>query len=138
MIATSDRLLANRGMPKNNRGSSIGARVLGWGSFALVVVAIPFSAILFTGAAILTQFLLITAGIAAAKKEILAAVLTVVVYTITAIYIAPGFFFEAFSDWTNRGLPGLIVISVLNYGVFTIGLGVGIYQKYLSSNSDYD
>ena len=125
-------------MPRNNRGSSIGAKVLGWLSFALVVLAIPFSAILFTGAAILTQFLLITAGIAAAKKAILAAVLTAVVYTLTAIYIAPGFFFEAFSDWTNQGLPGLIVMTVLNYGVFTIGLGVGIYRKFLSKDRDYD
>ena len=125
-------------MPKNNRSSSLGAKVLGWVSFALVVVAIPFSAILFTGAAILTQFLLITAGIAAAKKVILPAVLTAVVYTLTAIYIAPGFFFEAFSDSTNRGLPGLIVMTVLNYGVFTIGLGVGIYRRFLSKNGDYD
>lgn len=125
-------------MPRNNRGSSIGAKILGWGSFALVVVAIPFSAILFTGAAILTQFLLITAGIAAAKKAILAAVLTAVVYTLTAVYIAPGFFFEAFYDWTNQGLPGLIVMTVMNYGVFTIGLGVGIYRRFLSKDRDYD
>lgn len=124
-------------MPKNNSSSSTRANVLGWRSFALVVVAIPFSAILFTGAAILTQFLLITAGIAAAKKAILPAVLTAVVYTLTAIYIAPGFFFEAFSDWTNQGLPWLIVMTVINYGVFTIGLGVGIYRRFLSSNGDY-
>ena len=124
-------------MPKNNSSSSTGANVLGWLSFALVVVAIPFSAILFTGAAILTQFLLITAGIAAAKRAILPAVLTAVVYTLTAIYIAPGFFFEAFSDWTNQGLPGLIAMTVINYGAFTIGLGVGVYRRFLSKNGDY-
>lgn len=124
-------------MPRNRKKSASGMKVLGWLSLSLVIVTVPLSTTLFTGLAILPQFLVITAGIAAAKNSILPAILTAVVYTFTVIYIAPGFFFEAFSDSTNRGLPLLVLFTVFNYGVFTIGLSVGIYRRYLSTRNDY-
>ena len=105
-------------------------RKLGWISVALAVVAIPFSAILFTGAAILSQFLLITAGIAAANRALLPAILTCVVYTLTAVYIAPGFFFEVFRETTNLAHSLIITFTCVNYGAFLIGLLIGLWRLY--------
>ena len=103
---------------------------LGWISFTLVVVAIPFSAILATGAAILSQFLLITAGVAAANRALLPAILTCVVYTFTAIFIAPDFYFEMFRDTTNTAHSLIITITCVNYGAFLIGLLIGLWRSY--------
>ncbi len=102
---------------------------LGWISFLLVVVSIPFSAILFTGAAILSQFLLITAGVAAANKALLPAILTCVLYTFTAIFIAPDFFFEVLGDTTNTAHSLIMTITCINYGAFLIGLLTGFWRS---------
>ena len=115
-------------MPTSSGGASTGATNLGWWSFAIVVIAVPFSAIFFTGAVILTQFCLTSAGIAAAKRAISPAVLTALVYTVTAVYIAPGFFPDAFTD--SSGRHWVILFTLFNYGAFTIGLSLGIYKSY--------
>lgn len=109
----------------------VGVEILGWCSFAIVLAVIPLSAILFTPAASLSQFCLISAGIAAAGRAFLPAFLTIIVYTLTSIYVTPSFFFEVFADTTNRGLPLVIFFVLLNYGAFNIGLGIGIYKRWM-------
>lgn len=105
------------------------AKWMGWVSFAIVVLSIPFSAVLFTGMLILSQVCLIFAGIAGGFGAVVSASLTVLLYTLIAMFVAPIDFVEASLDKTNTSYPSMLVFTAVNYLVCLSGIGIGIWRR---------